>query len=108
QVRKSARNLSGVAATALQVLAETRSGPSPRPSPAGRGRIVRRVFANPERLDSSQRGMRHPLSLRERARVRGKETPPSKSAGTILPAQLDQLPESNLAITSRSRPVESA
>ncbi len=34
------------------------------PSPLGRGRIARRVFANPERLDSLQRGMRCSLSLR--------------------------------------------
>jgi len=33
------------------------------------------------------------LSLRERARVRGNETPPTKTAGRILPAQLDRLPE---------------
>src|SRR5947209_7478704 len=45
------------------------------------GRIVRCAFANPERLDSSQRGMRCPLSLRERARVRGNETQPTKTAG---------------------------
>src|SRR2546426_2875903 len=30
-----------------------------------RGRTVRRAFANPERLDSSQGGMRYSLSLRE-------------------------------------------
>src|SRR6266849_7568180 len=34
------------------------------------------------------------LSLRERARVRGNETPPTKTAGRILPAQLDPFPES--------------
>jgi len=37
-----------------------------------RGRIVRCAFADPERLDSSPRGMRCSLSRRERARVRGK------------------------------------
>src|SRR6266851_6223215 len=35
------------------------------PSPLGRGRIVRRACANPERLDSSRRGMRCSLSQRE-------------------------------------------
>jgi hypothetical protein len=34
-------------------------------SPQSRGRIVRRAFANPERLDPSQRGMRCSLSLGE-------------------------------------------
>jgi len=34
--------------------------------------ILRRAFGNPERLDSSQRGVPCSLSLRERARVRGK------------------------------------
>jgi hypothetical protein len=34
------------------------------------------------------------LSLRERARVRGNETPPTKTAGPILQAQLDRLPQS--------------
>ena len=62
------------------------------PLPRG-GRIVRRAFANPERLESSQRGMRRSLSLRERVRVRGNETPPTKLAGRILRAQLDRLPE---------------
>src|SRR6266849_5456027 len=66
--------------------------PSPRPSPLGRGRIVRRAFANPERLDSSQRGVRCSLSLRERARVRGNETPPTQTAGRILQAKLERLP----------------
>src|SRR5713226_6825227 len=56
-----------------------------------RGRTVRRAFANPERFDSSQRGMRCSLSLRERARVRGNATPPTKTAGRTLPAQLDRL-----------------
>src|SRR5437899_7405261 len=66
--------------------------PSPQPSPLGRGRIARRAFANPERVDSSQRGVWCSLSRRERARVRGKETPPTKTAGRILQAQLDLLP----------------
>src|SRR5260221_8435163 len=43
--------------------------PSPLPSPLGRGRISRRAFANPERLDSSQRGMRCSLYLREREKT---------------------------------------
>src|SRR6266700_6153816 len=64
--------------------------PSPRPSPNGRGRIVRRPLANPERLDSPQRGMRCSLSLR--VRVRGNETQPAKTAGRILQAQLHLLP----------------
>jgi hypothetical protein len=41
--------------------------------PLGRGRIARRAFANPERLDSLPRGMPCSLSLWERARVRGNE-----------------------------------
>src|SRR5437899_12923141 len=45
--------------------------PTPALSPR-RGRTVRGAFANPERLDSSPRGMRCSLSLRERARVRGR------------------------------------
>src|SRR6266852_1967225 len=69
------------------------AGDSPSPPPTGRGRIARRAFASPERLGSSPRGMRCPLSLRERARVRGNETPPTKTAGRILQAQLDRLPE---------------
>ncbi len=60
------------------------ASPSPRPSPPGRGRIVRRAFANPERLDFSQRGMRCSLSLRERARVRGNEAPPTKTRSASL------------------------
>src|SRR6266702_2197618 len=67
--------------------------PSPQPSPLGRGRISRRACANPRRLDSSRRGMRCSLSLRERVRVRGNEAPPTKSAGRILQAQLDRLSE---------------
>src|SRR6266849_3556641 len=58
-----------------------------------RGRIVRRAFANPERLDSSQCGMRCSLALRERARVRGNETPQSRTAGRILQAQADRFSE---------------
>ncbi len=77
------------------------------PSPLGRGRIARRVFANPERLDSLQRGMRCSLSLRERARVRGNETLPIKTAGRILRAQLDRRPESKLAVTLSPKPVDS-
>src|SRR6266705_3165897 len=49
-----------------------------------------RACANPERLDSSRRGMGCSLSLRERVRVRGNETPPTKTAGRILRAQLDR------------------
>ncbi len=48
-----------------------------------------------------------PLSLRERARVRGNETPPTKTAGRTLQAQLDRLPESELTITWSPKPFES-
>src|SRR5216684_4175462 len=82
------------------------ASPSPRPSPLGRGRIVRRAFADAGRLESSRRGMRGSLSLRERARVRGNETPPTKTDERVFQAQLDQLPESGLAITSSAAPVE--
>jgi hypothetical protein len=58
-----------------------------------RGRIFRRACANPERLDSSQRGMRSSLSLRERVRGRGNQTQPTKTTGRILQAQFDRLPE---------------
>jgi hypothetical protein len=82
------------------------TSPSPRPSPWGRGRIARRAVVNPQRLDSSQRGMRRSLSLRERARVRGNQTQPTKTAGRILPAQPDRLPDSELTTTSSARPVD--
>ena len=59
------------------------------------GRIVRRAVANPERLDSSQRGRRSPLSLRERVRVRGSEVQPIKTTGRILQARFDRLPETS-------------
>ncbi len=36
----------------------------------------------------------------------GNETPPTKTLGRILQAQLDQLPESKLAITSNPMPVD--
>src|SRR5258708_4872374 len=58
----------------------------------------------PRVLESSRRGMRCPLSLGERAWVRGNETPPTKTAGRILPAQLDRLPESEFATTSIAEP----
>jgi hypothetical protein len=66
---------------------------SPSPPPRERGRIAGGAFANPERLGSSPRGMRRPLSLRERVRVRGNQMPPTKTAGRILQAQPDWLPE---------------
>jgi len=47
------------------------------------------------------------LSLRERDRVRGNETQPTKTAGRILQAQLDPLTESKLAITLSQKPVDS-
>src|SRR6266567_2508673 len=59
----------------------------------GRGRVVSRAGASPERLDSLQRVIRSSLSLRERARVRGNETPPTKTVGRIF-----------LGKRSRSRP----
>ncbi len=68
------------------------SSPSPRPSPLGRGRTVRCACPDPERLDSSPRGMRCSLALRERARVRGKATQLTKTAGGIRQAQFDRLP----------------
>src|SRR6266852_3371218 len=61
---------------------------SPFPSPRGRGRIARRGFANPEPLDSSPRGMRNSLSLRERARVRGKAACNCQGLGALLGAGL--------------------
>src|SRR6266849_5969723 len=60
----------------------------------------------PRVLESSRRGMRCPLSLGERARVRGNETPPTKTAGRILPAQLDRFSESGLATTSSAKLVD--
>jgi len=42
-------------------------------------------------LGKTQHG--NSLSLRERARVRGNQTLPTKTAGQILQAQLDRLPE---------------
>ena len=56
------------------------SSPSPPPSPLGRGRSARCVFADPERLDSLQRGMRCSLSLRQLG-VRG--TRPSEWEGNL-------------------------
>src|SRR5713101_919641 len=53
------------------------------PSPCGRGRTVRCAFANPERLDSSPRGIRCSLSLRERARVRGTAACNCERLGTL-------------------------
>jgi hypothetical protein len=44
-----------------------------------------------------------PLSLWEKARVRGDETWPTKSAGRILEAQLDQLPDSELTINLKPK-----
>src|SRR6266568_5259734 len=79
----------------------------PRLSAQRRGKIARHAFANPERLESSQRGMRRSLSLRERVRVRGNETQPTETAGRILQAQPNRLPESDLATTSSAEPVAS-
>ncbi len=56
--------------------------PSPRPSPLGRGRIVHRACANPQRLDLSRRGMRCSLSLRERGRVRGERSGTNQNGRT--------------------------
>src|SRR6266852_9978426 len=44
--------------------------------------------------------MRCALSLGERARVRGNETQPAKTAGPILQAPLDRLPDPELTIKS--------
>src|SRR5438445_13729505 len=75
--------------------------PSPRPLPWGEGeslaakwRIERAGsrgclgvesrsarYQRERRPTQQRRGMRCPLSLRERARVRGNETPPTKTAG---------------------------
>src|SRR5260370_29314432 len=46
------------------------------------------------------------LSLRERARVRGKETQPTETAARISQAQLDRLPGSELALTLIAEPVD--
>src|SRR5260370_10684592 len=85
--------------------------PSPRPLPHRSGRIARRAFANPERLDSSPRGMRCSLSLREivaarSARVRGNGAQPTETAGRISQAQLERLAESELATRSSEKPVD--
>src|SRR6266849_3038802 len=50
--------------------------------------------------------MRRSLSQRERARVRGNETEPTKTAGRILPAQRERVSESELATTSSEKPVD--
>ena len=98
------KNDRGKAPSALVVRAWLPPHPGP---PLGRGRIDRRGFADQERLDSSGRGMRYSLSLRERVRVRGNETQPTETAGRILQAQPDRLPESDLATTSSAEPVAS-
>src|SRR5713226_182358 len=46
------------------------------------------------------------LSLRERARLRGNETQPTKTAGRILPAQRERSSESGSATTSSEKPVD--
>ena len=46
--------------------------PSPQPSPSGRGSHFDNLSANRERFEISLRGMRFPLSPRERAGVRGR------------------------------------
>src|SRR5229473_5592696 len=61
---------------------------------------------NKPRVTLSSKSQTPALSLRERARVRGNETPPTKTAGRILPAQLDWLRESKLAFTSGAEPVD--
>ena len=103
-----------------------RSFPLTPPSPMGRGRRARRRVANRMRwvVRLCRRGIAErtvpvgatpdlrktqdvgPLSLRERARVRGNETQPTKTAGRILPAQLDRLPQSELAFTSGAKSVD--
>src|SRR5216684_7350876 len=106
-ITSSAAPVDGGAAHGRKRIGVSRvASPSPRPSPLGRGRIVRRAFADAGRLESSRRGMRGSLSLRERARVRGDETPPTKTDERVFQAQLDQLPESGLALTSSAAPVD--
>src|SRR2546428_656149 len=75
--------------------------PDEVPSPGGRERIARQACANPEQLDSSQRGMRCSLSPRERARGRGNESQPTKTVGRILQAQLHRFPDSELSCQAR-------
>ena len=66
--------------------------PSPRPLPWGEGnRPPRFRQSRASRLVAAREQCS--LSLRERARVRGNETQPSKTAGRILQAQLDRLHE---------------
>ncbi len=69
QISRHAGRMTGVSRQARWCF--ERCFPLTPPSPLGRGRISRRAFANPERLDSPPRGIRCSLSLRERARVRG-------------------------------------
>jgi hypothetical protein len=49
----------------------TPCSPSPRPSPTGRGRTISRLAANQRVADGRTRRRRFPLSLGERAGVRG-------------------------------------
>src|SRR6266568_3689497 len=91
QISRRALETTGVSRQAHRYF--ERCFPLTPPSPLGRGRIASRARDNPERLHSSRRGTRCSLSLRERARVRGNETPPTKTAGRILQAQLDRLSE---------------
>src|SRR5258708_1122598 len=74
-------------------------------------RVARRWITQrtaPVRATFDLRKMRDACSLSpgERARVRGNERPPTIKPGRILQAQLDRLPESKLAITSRPKPVD--
>ena len=57
--------------------------PSPLPSPSGGGSIVGDTLENANRLDLLQRGPWFFLSLRERARVRGKGPWKLQTAGVF-------------------------
>ena len=96
------------------------ASPSPRPLPGG-GRTARRLVANRSRwvVRGSRRGIAErtvpagatpdlsktrdagSLSLGERARVRGNETPPTKTPGRTLQAQLHRFPDSELSCQAR-------
>src|SRR5713226_3233716 len=87
-------------------------------SPAARLRIQRRWVVRVSRRSIAKRKApagatsdlrktqdANSLALRERARVRGNETPPTKTAGRILQAQRELLRKSELATTSSEKPV---
>src|SRR6266849_4324283 len=66
------------------------ASPSPRPSPLGEGESL--AALSPIQSASSRRGAGCGVpSPSGRARVRGNETQPTKTAGRILQVQLDRL-----------------